>query len=353
MEGKEMPKPKEKITEKTTDEPLFIGVDLGTARSAICSSNNHKEWTRSIVGWPKDMISRKLLKKDILFGDEALKNRLALDIYRPLERGSIKKGSDKNEEAAFELIKYLINLAGPKPYQKVFVVVGAPAEASQTNKESLKEALKPLADGVMIVSEPFTVAYYENALSNSMIVDIGAGTTDFCVMHGTIPTDEDQATIYEAGDHIDEQLHQSLAEAYPQATFNRTMIINWKEEHAFVGGKSGSVNVTIPVGGKPIEFDIAEDMKRACESIVPSVLEVLKEMIAGYDPEFQEELRQNIILAGGGSLIKGIDKAFEEGLKSIGGAKIRCVENPLYCGALGALAIAQDTPLADWQKLGL
>ena len=40
----------------------------------------------------------------------------------------------------------------------------------------------------MIVSEPFSVAYGLGRMSDVLCVDIGAGTTDLCRMHGTIPT---------------------------------------------------------------------------------------------------------------------------------------------------------------------
>mgnify|MGYP003693892475 CR=1 FL=1 len=35
---------------------------------------------RRYVGYPKDVVSRKLLKKDVLFGDEAIEKRLSLPI---------------------------------------------------------------------------------------------------------------------------------------------------------------------------------------------------------------------------------------------------------------------------------
>ena len=37
----------------------------------------------------------------------------------------------------------------------------------------------------------------------ALVVDVGAGTTDFCVMNGRYPTDEDQRTLPNAGDWID------------------------------------------------------------------------------------------------------------------------------------------------------
>ena len=97
---------------KQSDENvLYVGIDLGTSRSSISASNGTKEWLESYVGWPKDFISMQVVGKPVLFGAEALKNRLSLDLCRPLEHGVIKEGIEKNEEAVKEIIRYLIEIA--------------------------------------------------------------------------------------------------------------------------------------------------------------------------------------------------------------------------------------------------
>ena len=74
-------------------------------------------------------------------------------------------------------------------------VVGVPAAALRVNKQQLRNALRGIVDLLMIVSEPFAVAYGLEALVNSLIIDIGAGTCDFCVMNGRYPSEEDQRTL--------------------------------------------------------------------------------------------------------------------------------------------------------------
>ena len=72
------------------EEVLYIGIDLGTFRSVMVSSDSHEEEELTVIGTPKDPIARNFLKRDVLFGEEALKNRLALNLFRPLELGVIK-----------------------------------------------------------------------------------------------------------------------------------------------------------------------------------------------------------------------------------------------------------------------
>ncbi|CAG0928273.1 partial Actin-like protein MamK, partial [Planctomycetaceae bacterium] len=61
---------------------LFVGIDLGTSHSAIAASNGVRTTLGSYVAYPRDVISKKALGKDKLFGDEAVKHKHACDFYR-------------------------------------------------------------------------------------------------------------------------------------------------------------------------------------------------------------------------------------------------------------------------------
>ena len=141
----------------------------------------------SYVGWPKDFIAKKVVGAPILFGEEAVSHRLSLELYRPLKNGVIKEGTARDEEAVKELINHLISLVQTKKdTDKVRAVVGVPAESFKVNKVALKKAVAEYAESLLVVSEPFAVAYGVNALDNAMVIDVGAGTIDFCIMHGTV-----------------------------------------------------------------------------------------------------------------------------------------------------------------------
>lgn len=337
--------------EPTVNKKLTIGIDLGTSRSVIAASNGEKKWVESYVGWPKDFIAKKILGKPIMFGADALNNRLSLDLYRPLEHGVIKEGTARDEEAVKELIHHMIQLVDPEGAQKVQAVVGVPAESFKANKLAIKRAVSEYVDSLMVTSEPFAIAYGFGALNNAMVIDIGAGTTDFCIMHGTVPTDDDQRTLLTAGDFIDNQLHNYLKERYPNADFNINMVRRFKEQHSFVGDPAGVVEVEIPVGGRPTKHDITDEVKRACESILSGIVETTIELIARFDPEYQEQIRNNIIIAGGGSQIKGLQRYLERVLKEFGNCKVRVIDDPLYAGAEGALALANDMPKEYWEQV--
>lgn len=335
---------------------LHVGIDLGTSRSAISASNGERFVVDSFVGWPVDMVAKKVLKREVLIGHEAVMNRTMLDLHRPLERGLLKEGSEKDVEAVRELLKHLLRLVGVSANGRVHAsnvraVVGVPAAALRTNKQYLRNSMKGIVDSLLIVSEPFAVAYGLDALLHTLIVDIGAGTTDFCVMKGRYPTEEDQRTLTVAGDSVDAHLLKLIEERHPQANVTVFMVREWKEKYSFVGDLKQKIVVTAPVKGVPTEIDITNEMRAACETIVAPVVETMLDLLARVEPEFQERVRANVILSGGGGLIRGLPEAMEAALKTVGGGKVRYMDDPVFVGSDGGLALALDAPDGDWEKL--
>jgi rod shape-determining protein MreB len=340
-----------------TNETLCVGIDLGTSRSSISASNGERHVIDSYVGWPADMVARKLVKKPVLIGHEALENRFMLDLRRPLEHGLIKEGSEKDEQAVQEILRHLISLVGiklkGKNRPKVRAVVGVPAEAFRVSKQRLRNAMEGVAESVMLVSEPFAVAYGLEALLHAMIIDIGAGTADFCVMQGRYPTEEDQRTLPNAGDWIDEQLAKLIRERHPDAQFSIHMIREWKERWSYVGEPKNRVAITVPAKGRATEFDITDEMRAACESILPPIWETMIALLSRVEPEFQDRVRNNVIVAGGSSLISGLTDALEKALSELGGGRASVVKDPIFAGSDGGLAIARDASNSDWEKLSM
>lgn len=338
-----------------TNGVLHVGIDLGTSRSAVSASNGTRHVIDSYVGWPVDMVARKLVKKPVLIGREALNNRAMLDLCRPLEKGVIKQGSDRDEQAVRELLRHLIGLAGVRlddpDRPQVRAVVGVPSQALRSSKDRLRTMMQGIADRLMIVSEPFAVAYGVEALLHTMIIDIGAGTTDLCVMHGRYPTEEDQRTLEIAGDTVDMQLSALVREQHPEAQFSIHMVREWKEKWSFVGEPSERVTVSVPVAGKPTSLVITNEMRSACEHLLHPLTEAMLNLLARVEPEYQEQVRNNIILAGGGALISGIGQALQQTLNKVGGGRVQIVPDVIFAGSDGGLAIAMDAADADWDQL--
>ncbi len=330
---------------------LFVGIDLGTSRTSISASNGARHTVLSCVGYCKDVIGERRLGKHMLVGEEALENRLALDLVRPLKNGLIDGEDARSMTAVQELLSHALALCGPKPGQSVSAVIGAPARASVESQKTILNAVDPLVSSAMIVSEPFAVAYGLNVLTEALIIDIGAGTTDLCRMHGTMPDEEDQITLLVGGDTVDEHLEQAILKRYPKVQLTRNMVRRIKEKYGFVSDPHQTCEVTLTEMGRPKSYDLTEALRIACHSVVPQIVEAIYQLIGTFDPEFQAKLRGNVILAGGGSRLSGLPLLIEKDLKELGGGSVVAVEEPTYAGSDGGLKLAMEMPARYWTAL--
>ena len=154
------------------------------------------------------------------------------------------------------------------------------------------------------------------------------------------------------GDFVDREFAELIRKRHPQAQFSTQMVKEIKERFASVAEQMERAVVNLPVKGKPTEFDLTNELREACRRIVPPIVEGLGKLVSTFDPEFQDRLKDRVLLAGGGSMIKGLDSAIErEMFDVLGGGKVVRIEEPIYGGANGALKIAHDMPAEFWEKL--
>ncbi|OUU24871.1 MAG: hypothetical protein CBC13_03000 [Planctomycetia bacterium TMED53] len=338
---------------------IKIGIDLGTSRSAICSSKGERLVMASVVGWPKDAVSAKVFGRRVLVGDAVLENRMALKTCFPLANGNLafsgKEGQEQEtlRKAGLHLFSALRMAANPNEKQAVHAVIGAPAEATRENKQAIIDLAREAGiEGVMVVSEPFAVAYALDALEDAMVVDIGAGTIDLCRMAGSLPGVEDQLTVFHAGNDVDARICELIREKRPEVQFSRNMIKQAKERFSSVVDTNKRAMVRFPVNGKPTEIDITAEIASAVGELVPHITEGIQKLVSSFDPEFQHRIRNRVIVSGGGSQVYGLQEALEKGLAELGGGNVEIVDDPVYAGAQGALKLAQEMPEEYWQQLG-
>jgi rod shape-determining protein MreB len=340
----------------------YIGVDFGTFKTSAACSNGRREMLPTAVGWPKDHVARTMLGRDVIFGKEIQEFRLALNVVRPFERGVLKyveqseadmdgTKSDAHKEAAKLMLEHVVSQMRPTADQPIYGVIGAPSRASIKNKQVLLDAAKDAFDAVVIVSEPFTIAYGMNQLNDTLVVDIGAGTIDLCPMFGTYPAEEDQVTLSLGGDMVDEAFLKNMHEAYPEVQITANMAREIKEKFGFVHDMNEKAIVTLTAKGRPKQYDVTQPLKDACNTIVQPIVEGLYEVIAKLDPEYQRRMLNNILLGGGGSQLRGLDNLIEQGLKELGGGKVTKVYDSVFAGASGALKLAMNMPLEYWQTM--
>jgi len=137
-----------------------------------------------------------LLGAPRVVGDEAIERRSYLDLFYPLEDGVLKEAGERDLEATTELIRHIVDIAkenATTDNPRVCGIIGVPARASSANKDHLLKMTKDILDVSLVVSEPFMVAYGKDLLLNTIVIDIGAGTTDICALKGKIPGKDDSS----------------------------------------------------------------------------------------------------------------------------------------------------------------
>ncbi|MEO5334072.1 MAG: rod shape-determining protein [Magnetococcus sp. YQC-5] len=335
-----------------TERTLLLGIDLGTARTAIMSNRQQKAIVHSVVGYPRDIIGVKILNRTQVIGAEAIEKRAYLDLYHPLQEGVLKEASDKDLEAAHELLKHVIDLAEPQNGDRICGVIGVPSRASVTNKVQLLRLAEDLMNTALVVSEPFMVAYGLNQLNNAIVIDIGAGTIDICAMRGTVPGPESQLSILKGGQYIDRLLEAAIRDAHPGVQMDLHLARSIKERFAFVGTPTQHAVISLRIHGKPTDVDVTELVRITCETIITDIVENIKRMLLLFDPESQSEALGHLILAGGGSPIRGLAGMIEAQLRDYGAVKVVTVSDPEFAGAAGALRLATELPSAYWDQIG-
>ena len=348
---------------------LPIGLDLGTLESCILSKlskpgsdQHHGVLVPTVVGYPEEGILAGILpgNSEMLHGHDAIANQLHLRLVNPLSDGVVQ-----DLEATKSFLGYLRAQVDPEFKGDALCVIGIPGVADEDAKHKLQEAAKSVFDGVLLIPEPFLAALgmrdeerlqedgYKDPVSNSLFVDIGAGTTDFCIIQGYFPKPQDLLSIPFGGNEVDVILDQLIRESYPEVNLPISMIRGFKEEFSYVGEPESGVRVKVPVEGKPRKIEIGKQVGEACNRLVDEITESLKQVIASASPQSVFSLLQNIILTGGGSRIRNIDqeiqqRLIDEGFENPGVRLSEKDYSPLV--AIGALKVAKAAREDQWLR---
>lgn len=355
---------------RRTTDTLLVGLDWGTNISSVMTSPKGgadilvKELIPTVVGYAKEEVLPGVLPGDakVLFGRMALKHKVNLRLVRPLKGGVIAE-----TDAATAFAQHLRSVLQTDA-REVRAVIGMPASSDLVARENARTALRGVFHKVIFVPEPFLAALgvrnearlndpdYQDPVLNSIYIDVGAGSTDVCLVQGHYPTIEDQLSVAFAGDAVDQIILDRVLAEYPESGLTVARIREIKEKHSWVLAEDGATPAiaTVMVGGKPKKIDVTAQVGAGCEALLGKAFELTRELIARANPDTVSELLRNVIVTGGGSLIKGFGvalqaKLIEEGFES---PQVRVLgENYKDYVAAGALKVARMARENQWQTL--
>lgn len=361
--------PSEAARATTTSGIILAGLDLGTNKSCLkaCaegeSNVSRQILIPSVVGYAdRDMIAG-ILPEDAtqLFGEEALRYRLHLRLAFPVRDGCVG-----DVAVARDFLQHLRRQVDPAGGAQIRAVIGMPANADAASREALREAVKGVFERVIFIPEPFLAALgcreearlgnatYHDPVSHSLFVDIGAGTTDLCMIQGYFPTAEDQLSTAFAGNAVDQVLADLIRRTYPDTDLSMLKVQEIKEAHSYAGPLQTGLKAKVYVNGKPRQLEVGELVGQACNQLLLRIFENVKLIVHRAPSDAVENLLQNIILTGGGSRIKGLAGELERMLAEEGYESPRVsMAGPHFKEyvALGALKAARAARPNQWQHL--
>ena len=348
---------------------MFVGLDLGTNTSFILGGTadstdyDTSKIVPSVVGYVKDGLVEGILPRraEVFFGDEAIENKLHLKLVWPLKDGNIS-----DVKATKDFLRHLKKLVESTGEREVRAVIGIPANASNETREIMRTAVASVFDRILLIPEPFLAAlgfrddsrlgqkHYVDPVTNSLFVDIGAGTTDLCLVQGYFPNADDLISIPFAGDAIDDEINEGLEEVYPDIKLTTLQIRSIKEEQSHVGASRRPIDVKVIVSGKGQTIEVADTVNNACNKLLEQIFESVKQLIARASSDSVEDLMQNILITGGGSQIRGVDTELQKMLIAEGyeAPKVRTVgvDYKRFVG-IGAIKAARAAQERQWQIL--
>ncbi len=311
-----------------------IGIDLGTSTILI-----YIKGKGIVLLEPSVVALEEDTNKVIAVGKKAKemlgKAPTNIKVIRPLRDGVI---SDYN--IAEVMIKYFVNKAlGKQSSVLPQIAICVPSEITEVEKKAVKDATKDAgARKVFVIEEPVAAAIGSgidiSRACGSMIIDIGAGTTDIAVI--SLGASVVKKSVRIAGDYFNEAIVKYIKKKY-NLSIGEVMAEKAKIKIGTVYKEISKLEME--VSGKSLKDglpakaiissdDIFEALKEPTEMIINNIKTVLEKT----PPELASDIyERGIVLTGGGALIYGFDKLLKEKI----GINAVVAEDAILCVALG------------------
>lgn len=318
-----------------------IGMDLGTSNILITLKGKG-----IVLNEPSVVALDRKTDQILATGNEA-KEMLGRTPEQIIAVRPMKDGVIADFTATQLMIKNLISKVCKRyNVSKPRVIVGVPSGITEVEERAVEEAVSQTgAKEVYLIEEPMAAAIGAGLEvvepTGSMIIDIGGGTTEIAVISlGGIVISN---SIKIAGDELDEAIV-----TYIKNNLNLAIGRNAAEQAKLELGCAIDMaeQKTMEVRGRDLTTGLPEnriitskDIKEAMEPEIEKIIDLVKVILEKTPPELASDIvDKGITLAGGGALIKGIDRLISEKTE----IPVYIAERPLDCVANGTAAIIED-----------
>lgn len=318
-----------------------IGIDLGTANTLVYLKD------RGIVLREPSVVALDSTSRKVRAVGADAKRMLGrtpgnITAIRPMKDGVIADFDVTEAMLRYFIKKVNSNSFGVSPR----VVIAIPSGITEVEKRAVQDsATHAGARDVHMIQEPMAAAIgvglpiHEPAAN--MIVDIGGGTTEIAIISlaGVVFS----KSIRVAGDEIDGAIINYMKRAYNLLIGERTA-----EEIKLRVGSAYPLDEEITmevkgrdsVAGLPKTIHItSQEIREALSDTMVAIVDAVRSALERCPPELSADLvDRGFVLAGGGALIRGIDRLLSEKT----GLPVTVADDPLSAVANGTGAVLSD-----------
>jgi rod shape-determining protein MreB len=318
-----------------------IGIDLGTANCLVYVKD------RGIVLREPSVVAVQAGTKRILaVGDEAKRmlgrtpgNIVAI---RPMRAGVIA-----DFEITEAMLRYFIKkIHNRRKMVRPRIIIAVPSDITEVEKRAVKDsATHAGAREVFLIEEPMAAAIGVGLPvqepAGNMIVDIGGGTTEVALI--SLAGIVFSRSVRVGGDAMDECIVQYMKRVYNLMIGERTA-----EEIKISIGSAYPVEqeTTLEVKGRDLVAGLPKtitvtsaEIREALQEPVSSIIDAIKITLERCPPELAADLvDRGMVLAGGGSLLTGVDKLIAEQT----GLPVHVADDPLSAVAEGTGVVLNE-----------
>lgn len=325
-----------------------IAIDLGTKNTKVAVLGKGVA-----IREPTVVAAHRKTKQIFAIGAEAQKmlgrTPATIVVKHPLQDGVID-----DLDLTENLLKHFIIKVhqNPSSFPKIprpKIAMGVPSGATEVERRAVSDAAANSgAREVMLIEEPMAAALGTSLPiekpSGSMIVDIGAGTTEVAVISlGGLVVSK---SLRIAGNEIDEDIINYARTRYNLLLGETTAEdVKIKAGSAYPIGKESKILMKgrdlatgLPAGVSISTGEVRESISNTLRSIVQGIKDVIEES----PPELVGDIVENgIYLTGGSSLLNGLTNLISKETK----IPVVLVDDPLATVVKGMMRVLEDPGL--------
>jgi rod shape-determining protein MreB len=311
-----------------------IGIDLGTATTLV-----YVKGEGVVLCEPSVVAIEKGTSHVLAVGEEA-KRMLGRTPGNIVAIRPMKDGAIIDFEITEAMLRYFIKKVH---HRRVLVrpriIIAIPSGITEVERRAVKDSAERAgAREVFLIEEPIAAAIgvglpIQEPIGN-MVIDIGGGTTEIAVI--SLAGIVFSKSIPIGGDEMDEAIIEYLKKTYNLMIGERTA-----EEIKIKIGSAYPLEeeMTLEVKGRDLVIGLpksvtitSEEIREALQESLRAILEITKISLERTPPELAADLIElGIMMAGGGSLLRGIDKLISEET----GLPVHIADDPLTAVAVG------------------